>query len=172
MKNIKLYNVLFPLFSIYLIPPIALLILISNFIVDSLVIILCFYLFKLKNYDYSLKQIYEKSIILVWVFGFISDFIGDILVLVFAQGGFSFNLPYEISAALNTNVFDNPFAFIIVFIIMLIVGFLIFILNYFITFRKLIEEKNLRLKVALSIGIITIPWAFLIPSEILYNYIQ
>ena len=91
------------------------------------------------------------------------------LVLFFAQVGFSFNLPDDISTALNTNVFDNLFALIIVLVIMLIVGFLIFILNYFITFRKLIEEKTLRLKVALTIGIVTIPWAFLIPSEILYG---
>ena len=43
---------------------------------------------------------------------------------------------------------------------------LIFVLNYFVTFRK--SDKTLRLKLALIFTIVTAPYTFLIPSSWLY----
>ena len=43
---------------------------------------------------------------------------------------------------------------------------LIFVLNYFVTFRK--ADKILRLKMALIFAVVTAPYTFLIPSSWLY----
>ena len=49
---------------------------------------------------------------------------------------------------------------------LIISAVLIFVLNYFVTFRK--SDKALRLKLALTFAIVTAPYTFLIPSSWLY----
>ena len=49
---------------------------------------------------------------------------------------------------------------------LLIASGLIFVFNYFITFRKL--DNKTRLKLSLIIAIITAPYTFLIPSSWIY----
>ena len=49
---------------------------------------------------------------------------------------------------------------------LIISAILIFVLNYFVTFRK--SDKVLRLKLALTFAIVTAPYTFMIPSSWLY----
>ena len=49
----------------------------------------------------------------------------------------------------------------------LIAAAAIFLLNYFVTFRR--EDKAIRLKMALTFAIVTAPYTFLIPSSWLYG---
>jgi len=48
-------------------------------------------------------------------------------------------------------------------------AFFIFLFSYQITFKKLIVEKALRIKVALTIAVITAPWTFLLPTKLFIN---
>jgi hypothetical protein len=48
----------------------------------------------------------------------------------------------------------------------LIAAALIFVFNYYITFRK--DEKSLRMRLSLIFAIATAPYTFLIPSSLLY----
>ena len=52
-------------------------------------------------------------------------------------------------------------------ICILIAAAAIFLLNYFVTFRR--EDKAIRLKMALTFAIVTAPYTFLIPSSWLYG---
>lgn len=77
-KDIKLYNVLFPIWFFFLFPQIWLIILAVNFVVDSLVV----YFSAQRQQLPDPKAIWKKHILPVWGIGFLSDLIGAVLVFV------------------------------------------------------------------------------------------
>lgn len=170
MKQIKVYNLIFPIWFLLFFPPVILITLVGNFIIDSLVILACFYAFKLASTQ-TLKEFYSKNILKVWGFGFLADIIGAAILLLTYTTGDSLGLPYEIISAISYDLFSHPIAVIIIIFSMLISGFFIFLFNYKITFKNQIEDKKIRLKVALTIAIITIPWTFLISAKWLYSVV-
>lgn len=164
MKQIKLYNLIFPIWILLFFPPFIFITIIGNFIIDSLVVIACFFLFKLGNIENNLKTFYKKSVSEVWLFGFLADIIGAAILFLLAMGSDFLGLSYELTTAISYDPFSHPVAVIIILFAMLVSGVFIFIFNYKFIFKKIIEEKKLRLKVALTIAIITIPWTFLLPT--------
>lgn len=167
MKDIKLYNLIFPIWMLLFFPPIIFITLIGNFIIDSLVIIASFYLFKLSKKS-NLKTFYKNSILKVWIFGFVADFIGAFILVLLMIMENSLGLSYELTSAISYDPFSHPLAVIIIFIAMLLSSTFILIFNYKFTFKTIIEEKVLRLKIALMIAILTIPWTFLLPTHWFY----
>lgn len=169
VREVKLYNVIFPIWLLLFFPPVIFITLAGNFIIDSLVVIICFFMFKLTNVHTDLKTFYKKSILKVWLFGFLADIVGAALMFVVAILGDSFGIPHELASAINFNPFSNAAAVCVIAFAMIVSGVLIFILNYGITFKQQIEDKHLRFKVALATAIITIPWSFLLPTKWFYS---
>ncbi|TEB06678.1 hypothetical protein Psch_00210 [Pelotomaculum schinkii] len=169
MKEIKLYNVIFPIWFLMFLPPVIFVTLAGNFIIDSLVILVCFYVFKLADSQINLKTFYMKSIFKVWIFGFLADIIGA--AILFATGilGDYFGLSHTLISAISYDPFNHTGAVIITIFAMLVSSFFIFLFNYRITLRNLILERKLRLKVALTIAIVTIPWTYLLPTKWIYQ---
>jgi len=151
MKNnrneVKLYNVLFPFWMIMLFPQMWLIVLPGNFIIDSLVLIISMYVLKIEDK----KQWYKKYIAKIFCFGMLSDIIGSALLLLVI-------LAFQVGS-----MGDEPYLTVPALIIAAI---LIFVFNYFITFRK--EDKKIRLKMAIIFAVVTAPYTFLIPSSWLY----
>lgn len=114
----------------------------GNFIIDSLVIIVYFYILKIEGSN--LKEFYKASILKVWIFGFIADIIGASILL----GIQAFRLPGEVISAIYFDPFRHPVAVVIIVIAMLVSSVFIFLLNYFFTFKRVILEKGQRIKVA------------------------
>ena len=143
-NDIKLYNVLFPFWMILLFPQIWLIVLPGNFIIDSIVLIISMILLKIADK----KQWYKRHIIKIYLFGMLSDIIGAgymlLLMTVFDVGRRDDELYLTAPALVISSV-------------------LIFILNYFITFKKL--DKLLRLKLSIIFALVTAPYTFLIPSS-------
>ncbi|RTR29603.1 hypothetical protein EKG37_15020 [Robertmurraya yapensis] len=166
----KVYNVIFPIWMLLFFPPVIFIALAGNFVIDSLVIIVCFFLFKLTNQGLGLKTFYKKSILKVWLFGFLADIIGAVFLFLVLIVGSGLGLPYEIEAGIAYDPFSSSMAVVIIIISMVITSFFIFLFNYHFTFRSLIVEKALRVKVALTIVIITTPWTFLLPTKWFYHY--
>ncbi len=169
MKNTKLYNVIFPIWFLLFFPPVIFITLFGNFLIDSIVVIVCFFLFKLSTHQIGLKSFYKSSIVKVWLLGFTADIAGAAVLFIAGFAGDIAGLPYEITSAINYDPFSNPAALVIVIFAMLVSGFLVFIFNYNFTFAKAIEDKKLRYKVALTLAVITIPWTFLIPTKWFYR---
>ena len=146
-KNIKLYNVLFPFWMLLLFPQMWAIVLPGNFIIDSLVLIISMFALKMTEK----KRFYKRHIFQIWGFGMLSDIVGAaymfLLMWAFEVGSMGDELYLTIPALIISAV-------------------LIFVLNYFVTFRK--SDKALRLKLALTFAIITAPYTFLIPSSWLY----
>lgn len=80
-KDVKLYNMIFPLWTLFFLPPAWLVVLPANFVIDSLVFRLAAKVSKLQG----VASLYKKSILKIWGFGFLADIIGAaFLFLAFA----------------------------------------------------------------------------------------
>ena len=162
MNDVKAYNLIFPIWMFLFFPPVVFIALFGNFIIDSLVLIGCYYWFKCAS---SLTPFYRAHILKVWIFGFLADIIGAaILLLIYISETF-IGFPYELVMAISYNPFLDPLAFVIVLFAILVSGLFIFLFNYHFTFKKTIEDKRKRAKVALTIAVLTLPWTFLIPMD-------
>ncbi len=145
-KQVKLYNVLFPLWMLLMFPQVWIIVLPGNFLIDSVVLLICMYAFKTE----SKKQYYLKHIFKIFAFGLLADVIGSafMLLMTVLEFGTMGDEPYLTVPAL------------------LISAAMIFVFNYYITFKK--EEKTQRLKLALTFAVVTAPYTFLVPSSWLY----
>ncbi|MBR5495969.1 MAG: hypothetical protein IKV58_01115 [Oscillospiraceae bacterium] len=151
-KEIKLYNVLFPVWMLILFPVTWLVIIPGNFIVDSLVLLICMKVLKIDGK----KDFYKKNILKIFALGFLADIIGSACMF----GGLLLADYYNLAD------FVMGDEFILTIPGLLITAGLIFVLNYFISFRNC--EKPLRLKLSLTFAIATAPYTFLIPSSWIY----
>lgn len=167
MKKVKLYDVIFPIWFIWLLPPVILIAFAGNFIIDSIVMLISFkVLNSVEVTDISIKELFKKSIVKVWCLGFLADIIGALILLALTSGEIPFlKIPNKIEHAVFLNPFENIWGFSIVFACMIIASILIYIFNYNITFKKVIEEKALKVKLSLIFAIATAPWTFLIPTK-------
>ena len=147
-RQMKLYNVLFPFWMLMMMPLLWLVVLPGNFIIDSLVLLLSMAILKISDR----KQFYKKHIFKIFAFGMLSDLIGAAYMLVLMVG-------FQVG-----NMGDEPYLTVPALIISAI---MIFVFNYFVTFRKI--EKPLRIKLSLMFAIVTAPYTFLVPSSWLYG---
>lgn len=168
MKTVKLYNMIFPIWFLIFLPPVAFIMLFGNFIIDSIVVIACYYFLKLNSLNLKLKEFYKSSIFKVWGYGFLADIIGASILFIIGILGSTWKLPEKLIEGINFNPFSNIYSLIIIIISMLISGFFIFFFNYKFTFKSIIEDDKLRMKISIIIAIITIPYTFLLPTKWFY----
>lgn len=147
-KDTRLYNVLFPVWMLLMLPPLWLIVIPGNFIIDSIVLLVSLAVFKVADK----KQWYKKHILKVFLFGMLSDVIGALymllMMLVFQVGNMGDELYLTVPA-------------------LLISAAMIFVFNYRFTFKNV--EKPLRFKLALIFAVVTAPYTFLVPSSLLYG---
>lgn len=169
-KEVKLNNVIFPIWMMWIFPPLVFIALVGNFVIDSIVILAAFAIFKVvKSTGLSMGQLYKKSILKVWIFGFLADIVGAIMLFVVMLILESINGTNDIIAGICYNPLNNITGFLIVVAAVALAVLLIWIFNYYIVFNRLIEDSKIRMKVALTIAIVTMPWTYLIPTQWLYN---
>ena len=149
-KGTKLYNVIFPVWMVILLPQLWIAVFAGNFIIDSLVLIVLMSAFKMSER----KQWYKKHILKVFSFGFISDFIGALYMLGILYLGAFLEFEVEVDAPLLT----VP--------AMVLSAALIFVFNYFVSFKK--ADRKIRLKSSIVLAVCTAPYTFLIPVSWLY----
>lgn len=147
-KDVKLYNVLFPLWMLLMFPQMWLIVLPGNFIIDSLVLLICMKIFNILEK----KNFYLKNILKIFGIGLLSDAIGAIFLFI--------------TVVTEVWNFENEIYFAVGGI--LISAVLIFVLNYCITFKEC--DKKTRVKLSLVFSIVTAPYTFLVPTTWLYNF--
>ena len=146
-KDVRLYNVLFPFWMLMLFPTVWLIVLPGNFLIDSLVLLIA-----LRWLGIDEKKLwYKRHILKIFTFGMLSDLVGAAYMLLMMMRFDVGNMGDELYLTLPA---------------ILLASALIFLSNYYITFRKV--EKPLRLKLALTFAIVTAPCTFLVPSSWLY----
>ena len=147
IKKLKLNNIIFPVWLLWLFPIVWLIVIPANFIIDSLVLLACLYILKLSD-----KLIfYKKHILKIYLFGMLSDIIGSIYMFLMMFIFKTATTGFELYLTIPGVVFS---------------GVLIFIFNYFITFKNI--DKKDRLRLSIIFAVVTAPYTFLIPFNWLY----
>ena len=147
-KEVRLYNVLFPLWFLMVFPAAWLIVLPGNFLIDSLVLLISLRVLKITDR----KSWYKQHILPIFGFGMLADVIGAAFLFLM----------------MILEVYDIRNELLLTIPAMLISAGLIFVFNYFVTFRKV--EKQTRLRLALTFAIVTAPYTFLVPSAWLYGF--
>ncbi len=169
-KNVKLYNIIFPIWLLWLIPTTWIVVLPANFIIDLLLVVLTLKYLKVE----SIKPIAKSIIFKVWIFGFLADFIGTFLMLLSNIIDFDYNTPIgewwynNITNAVSYNPFTSIYAILWVTVCVVITAILIYIFNYRLVLRKSSLEDSQKKKLALSLAIFTAPYTFFIPTAWFY----
>ena len=140
----KLYNVFFPIWLIFLIPTIWLIAIPLNFIIDSIILFISMKVFKIEDK----KNFYLKHIFFIFLFGFLSDMLGALMLLTIT--------------VISSNISGLELWLALIGVV--VAYFFIFFFNYSFTFRKIEEEQ--RRKLSLIFALFTAPIAFLIPTSI------
>lgn len=171
-KQTTLYNVIFPVWLLLLVPTVWLVALPANFLFDSLVLLLAFHVLKLTER----KALYKQAILRVWGFGFLADIVASLLLLLTQViGGSGADSPVRrwfsdnIVGPVAYNPFANPFALIIVLIAVAAAGVLIYFFNVKFALRRWPVEDWQRRKTALLLALLTAPYTMLIPAAWLYR---
>jgi hypothetical protein len=165
-SNIKLYNVIFPIWLLWLFPITWIVILPANFVIDLLVVIVTLKFLKAEN----IKAIVKSIILKVWIFGFIADFIGTALMLLSSFISFDYNTPFgqwwydNITDAVCYNPYKSIYAVVWVTACAAITAMAIYLFNYKLVLKKTGLEESQKKKLALSLAIFTAPYTFFIPT--------
>lgn len=160
---------IFPLWLLWLIPSTWIVILPANFLIDLAVLLITMHCLKISGR----KEIIKRSVWKIWVFGFISDFIGTFFMFLvnIIDSFLDYRSPLtewwynNLTNAVTYNPLSTPAAFLWTILCILISGCCIFLFNYHFCLRKGVPDQILRKKLALSLAIFTAPYLFLVPTS-------
>ena len=158
-NSIKLYNVIFPIWLLWLIPITWLVVLPANFFIDLLVVVLTMKYLKVPDIKMNAKSVIFK----VWIFGFIADFIGTASMVM--SNLIDFNYKTQLGKWWYTN---SVFSVLWVTVCVIITAFLIYLFNYKFCLNKLNLLDEQKKKIALSLAIFTAPYLFYLPTAWFY----
>lgn len=161
--NRKLYNVFFPIWFLLLFPSSWLVVLPVNFIIDTVVLLLALVIFKIA----SKKEIYLKTILKMWIVGFVADIVGSVIMLT-TQIFPTIGILDEIAQSITWNPFRNVWGFCYTALAVLFTGGIIFELTRRITLKKTSLTDVQKKKLAIVIAVFTAPYFFFYPSEYVY----
>lgn len=161
-QGIKLYNVIFPIWVLWIVPVTWIIVLPANFVIDLLVVVLTMKYLKIDDR----KQRAKSVILRVWIMGFVADFIGTIAMIFSGfgpdlNGWWYKNIEYPIN---YNNPFDNIFSFLWVTVCVIISAFFIYLFNHKWCLKKAGLDDIQRKKVALSLAVFTAPYLFYLPT--------
>lgn len=154
-REIKLYNLIFPMWGIYFwglwFPALLLVLLPANFVVDSIMLLVLFFLLKLPDK----KGLYKKTIWKTWGFGFLADILASaVLVGISWTNVLPFN-EYVPIQSIGAFLFTTAG-------IVLAAGF-IYIFQRKFVLKKLELEEEQKKRIALGMAILTAPYLMYLP---------
>lgn len=159
-KEVKLYNLIFPMWGIYffglLFPAFLLILLPANFVVDSIMLLVLFFLLKLPEK----KAIYKKTIWKTWGFGFLADILASGIFFAFSEG------LSDVFQRGNVNIY-LPYSSLPSFLFttgaVLLAGIFIYVFQRRFVLKKLTLEEGQKKKIALGMAILTAPYLMYLP---------
>ncbi len=156
-KDVKLYNLLLPVWLILLFPQLWLVVLPANFLIDLLVLRLTMKHLHLENR----KELCRQSIGKVWLMGFVSDFAGAFFMILWnildVTGADFVN-------AVNFNPFERLDAFLWVTGCVVLTGVILYFVNRKFCLKNLPVTEAQRRSLALSLAVFTAPYLFYLPT--------
>lgn len=148
-RDIRLYNAIFPVWLLHFLPQLWIFVLPANFLVDSLVLIVSMYVLKIVGKP----GFYKRHIFKIFCFGMLSDILGAV---------FMWQLLAILIKLNATGIGFGDELFITIPGVM-VAGVLIYLFNYFNTFKNC--EEKLRRKMSLIFAIATAPYTMLLRNS-------
>ena len=149
-RSVRLYNVMFPIWFLLFMPPLWLIILPANFLIDSLVI----WLSAKRQGLAEPCTLWKKHILPVWGIGFLSDLLG---------AGLIFLIYLAVAEIPGINPVLFPGTTLISIPGVALAGVLIYFLNKKLTFRKSQLDPAVIHRLCLHLAVFTAPYTMLIP---------
>ncbi len=166
-KKTKLYNVIFPIWMLWIFPLTWLVILPANFLIDLLVVALTMKVLKIEHIWATAKPVILK----VWLFGFLSDLIGTAAMLMAAfldegiLGPTAGKWWYQnISYSVNYNPFQSIYGFLWVTLCVVLAAAMIYLFNLKFSFKKAPLTDRQKRQLSLSLAVFTAPYLFYLPT--------
>lgn len=163
-KGCRLYNIIFPIWMLWLFPVTWIIVLPANFGIDLLVTVICFKLMHVEGIKDKLK----KRIWAIWGFGFLADFIGT--AVMFIPNLIDGNVWWinNIANPVCFNPFENIYSFLWATGCVLISGICIYFLNSRIALKNTGLEDSRIKRTALALAVFTAPYLFYLPTAWFY----
>lgn len=173
-KDVKLYNMILPPFMLFFfVPTLWIVSALGNFIIDSIVLLIIS-IFIYKKFTW---QLYKKSIIHVFLFGFLSDFLGVLYLMAISIGSgaeyyegndIGKQILSGIYLATNHSCYDSVYGVLFIVSGILFSSIFIFAFNYRVSFNNKGLSKKQKIIASLTMAIVTAPYTFLLPKELFY----
>ena len=170
-KSVKLYNLIFPVWVVWLFPITWVAIVPANILVDFLVTLLALKLIKIENPMSVIKKSLAKTVAL----GFVADIMATAVLMTMAFGingkGNNFSKWFfdNISGPILNDYYETPWGILVMILAVVFAGYLVYIFNRKFSFRHTDLSESQIKKVSITLAIITAPYLFLIPTNVMYN---
>ena len=167
-KDIRLYNVLFPIWILMFwpTPPVVLITLLGNLAIDCLVLYCTLRALKHPNRGEVVKKLWWRF----WMFGFLADIVGAWCMLLigefpwlFGLGGSGFARFWDDTVIhIMHNPFAHPLALLVALLCIAVSGGLISLLDKRAMKKCDLLDGRQKHIIALAMAIVTAPWLFLV----------
>ena len=161
MKNVKLYNMIFPIWMLVYLPSVWLISLPANFLIDSIVFAAALYILKIDDK----KKVYKKNIIKIWLFGFLADFMGAAIMFLGSFAVFDKSMN-DVGAALEMNPYREPIAVLWTFLSILLSGICIYFFDRNFALKKSNLDDRQKRVISIIMAVITAPYFMLLPTTL------
>ena len=155
-NEVRLYNMIMPVWLLVIFPITWIPVLAGNFAIDSALLLL---FLKLRKHD-NIKEKWKKSIVKVWLFGMLSDIVGGGLIVAAAFISGAIDGRSRFSQAILGQIWRDPGAAAFCVGCMLLSSLLIYLFDSKISFRKSVDDERERKILALLFAVVTMPWLF------------
>ena len=170
-KSAKLYNVIFPVWIVWLYPVTWVAIVPLNILVDFLVTMLALKLIKIEKPMEVIKKSLAKTVAL----GFVADIIATAVLMVLSFGIYETKNTISkwfydnIAVPIMNDYYSTPWGILVMILAVMFAGFLVYVFNRKFSFRNTDLSESQIKKVSMTLAIITAPYLFLIPTNVFYN---
>lgn len=158
-KEVRLYNVILPIWLLWIFPRVWLIVLPGNLVVDCLVLTLTLLVLKHQNKKAVVKKLWWKF----WLLGFLADFMGVAFLLLVGMAAENVSWLYDRVTPIFYNAFKTPAAFLVTLLGVGAAGVSIYVYDKpAMGSCGLLTERERHL-IALTMAVVTAPWLFFVP---------
>lgn len=163
-KEVRLYNIILPIWLLWLFPRVWLVVLPGNLLVDCLVLTVTLAVLKHRSKGAVVRQLWWK----LWLLGFLADFAGaavlmsGLAAMVLAENC-GLEWLREGLEPLWHNAFQSPLAFLWTLAAVALAGVCIYFLDRRAMKGCVLLSGREKHTVALAMAVVTAPWLFFIP---------
>lgn len=159
-REIRLYNMIFPIWMLWFIPVTWIIILPVNLAIDWGVL---FFTLKYLRVE-KRKQITKMCVLRVWICGFLADIIGSVCMFL----PILLDVDADFINSIAMNPFESIWALLYTTIALLIAAVCIYQFNLKFSLKKSGLELGQKKKTALVLAVITAPYLYYLPTAWFY----